>query len=127
MRIVVAVFFLLLGIGVARADTAVLSGTISSAAEGKMEGVLVSATKSDNTITVTVVSDAQGHYRFSDTKLAPGQYTIDIRAIGYVLDKSPGVTVVKANPVTADLRLSKTPDLSTQLSNAEWLESMPGS
>ena len=127
MRIVVAVFFLLLGIGVARADTAILSGTISSAAEGKMEGVLVSATKADNTLTVTVVSDAQGRYRFPDAKLPPGQYTLDIRAIGYVLGTAPSVTVAKGNTAQADLRLTQAPDITTQLTNTEWLESMPGS
>jgi len=34
-----------------------LSGVVSSAAEGPMEGVLVSAKKDGSTITVTVVSD----------------------------------------------------------------------
>ena len=48
MRFVFVVFLLLLGNGAAWADTAALSGTVSSAAEGKMEGVLVSATKSDD-------------------------------------------------------------------------------
>ncbi|HEX4193774.1 MAG TPA: carboxypeptidase-like regulatory domain-containing protein, partial [Stellaceae bacterium] len=72
MRIFFAALFLLLGMGVAQADTTTLSGTVSSSAEGKMEGVLVSATKADNSITVTVVSDAQGRYRFPETKLPPG-------------------------------------------------------
>jgi virginiamycin B lyase len=127
MRFIVAVFLLLLGSGFARADTTVLGGTIASAAEGKMEGVLVSATKADNTITVTVVSDAQGRYRFPGEKLAPGRYALDIRAIGYVLDKPPTVTVAQGKTVQADLRLGKAPDLAAQLTNTEWLESMPGS
>ncbi|HXR85892.1 MAG TPA: carboxypeptidase regulatory-like domain-containing protein, partial [Stellaceae bacterium] len=127
MRVVVAAFLVLLGIGVAHADTAALSGTVSSAAEGKMEGVLVSATKSDNTITVTVVSDAEGRYRFPEAKLPPGQYTLDIRAIGYVLDKAPSVTVAKDQAAQADLPLAQAPDIAAQLTNTEWLESMPGS
>ena len=127
MRIVVAVFFLLLGIGVARADTAALGGTVSSTAEGRMEGVLVSATRSDNTLAVTVVSDARGRYRFPDAKLPAGQYTLDIRAIGYVLADAPSVTVAKGKTAQADLRLATAPDLAAQLTSTEWLESMPGS
>jgi streptogramin lyase len=117
----------MLGIGVARADTVALTGTISSAAEGHMEGVLVSATKSDNTITVTVVSNAQGLYRFPDTKLPPGQYTLTIRAIGYAIDDAPSVAVVRAKTAHADLQLARAPALAAQLTNTEWLESMPGS
>ena len=112
MRVIFAALFLLLGIAVARADTAALSGTVSSAAEGKMEGVLVSATKSDNTITVTVVSDAEGRYRFPDTKLPPGQYTLDIRAIGYVLGHAPSIDVTTGKSAQADLSLINAPDLA---------------
>src|SRR5262245_51760872 len=117
MRVVFAVLFLLLGVSIARADTAVLSGTVSSAVEGKMEGVLVSATKSDNTITVTVVSDAQGRYRFPDAKLSPGEYTLDIRAIGYVLSNAPTVTISKGKAAKTDLFLAEAPDLAAQLTN----------
>ncbi|HYT47759.1 MAG TPA: hypothetical protein VEL04_05025, partial [Burkholderiales bacterium] len=41
-----------------------LTGLVSSAEEGAMEGVLVGAKKAGSTITVTVVSDAQGRYSF---------------------------------------------------------------
>jgi virginiamycin B lyase len=89
--------------------------------------VLVSATKADNTITVTVVSDAEGRYRFPATKLPAGQYAIDIRAIGYVLGNPPDVTIAQGKTARADLRLAKATDLAAQLTNTEWLESMPGS
>ena len=62
-----------------------LTGTVSSAAEGAMEGVLVSAQKVGSPITVTVVSDAQGRFRFPDGRLSPGHYTLRIRATGYDL------------------------------------------
>ena len=127
MRVVFAVLFLLLGFGIAHAYSTALGGTISSAADGKMEGVLVSATRSDNTITVTVVTDAQGRYRFPDTKLPPGRYTLTIRAIGYVLDDAPSVSVAPGKTARAELHLAKAPALAAQLTNTEWLESMPGS
>src|SRR5277367_3151347 len=44
--------------------SAALVGQVSSQAEGPMEGVLVSAKKEGSTITITVVSDAQGQYSF---------------------------------------------------------------
>src|SRR5438874_2366854 len=53
-----------------------LAGRITSAEEGPMEGVLVSAKKAGSTITVTVVSDEQGRYRFPSAKLPPGQYAL---------------------------------------------------
>ena len=53
-----------------------------------MEGVLVSAKKAGSTITITVVSDAQGRYSFPAGKLEPGQYALRIRAVGYDLDNS---------------------------------------
>jgi streptogramin lyase len=129
MRIVIIGLLLLLGLAPARAETgaAALTGSVSSAAEGKMEGVLVSAARQDGAITVTVVSDAQGRYRFPAAKLPPGTYTLAIRAIGYVLDRAPDVMIAAGKPARADLGLAKAPDLAAQLTNSEWLQSIPGS
>ena len=43
---------------------AALAGQITSAEEGPMEGVLVSAKRAGSTMTITVASDAQGRYSF---------------------------------------------------------------
>jgi len=91
-----------------------------------MEGVVVSAKKLDSTITISVVSDQQGQYRFPATKLQPGRYVLRIRAVGYDLDAPSEVEVSKDGTATADLRLTKTKDLAAQLSNAEWLTSFTG-
>ncbi|MGA2396398.1 MAG: hypothetical protein ABSH03_23950, partial [Candidatus Lustribacter sp.] len=40
-----------------------LSGRVSSAAEGLMEGVVVTARRPGSPISVSVVTDAQGRYR----------------------------------------------------------------
>jgi virginiamycin B lyase len=103
-----------------------LVGQVSSAEEGAMEGVLVSARRAHSTITITVVSDAQGHYRFPSARLKPGNYSLRIRAVGYDLDSAVSVKVGGATPVEFDLKLRKTEDLAAQLSNAEWLASFPG-
>ena len=91
-----------------------------------MEGVLVSARKAGSTLTTTVVSDAQGRYRFPRARLEPGEYAFRIRAIGYDLESSATVSVVAEKTTTADLKLRKTRDLASQLTNAEWLASFPG-
>ncbi|HWF93455.1 MAG TPA: carboxypeptidase regulatory-like domain-containing protein [Xanthobacteraceae bacterium] len=104
---------------------AALTGQVTSAEEGPMEGVLVSAKKDGGTITVTVVSDQKGNYSFPADRLDPGHYTIAIRAAGYNLDGPKAVDVVGAGTKT-DIKLAKTKNLANQLSNAEWLLSAPG-
>jgi len=91
-----------------------------------MEGVLVSARKAGSTVTTTVVSDRQGRYQFPRARLAPGEYAIRIRAIGYDLDHAVTVSIRREHASTADLTLVKAADVSSQLTNAEWLASMPG-
>jgi virginiamycin B lyase len=103
-----------------------LTGQVTSTEEGPMEGVLVSAKRTGSTITVTVVSDAQGRYAFPAAKLEPGPYALRIRAVGYDLDSPATVEVRAQQSGTADLRLRKTEDLASQLSNGEWLASVPG-
>jgi streptogramin lyase len=103
-----------------------LTGIVTSAEEGAMEGVLVSAKKTGSNMTITVVSDAQGRYRFPATKLEAGQYAIRIRAIGYDLDGRVNAEIAAQKTATADLKLRKTMDLAAQMTNAEWLTSMPG-
>jgi virginiamycin B lyase len=103
-----------------------LTGQVSSAEEGLMEGVLVSARKTGATFTITVVSDQQGRYQFPASKLEPGQYGLRIRAAGYDLDGHATAAVVAQKTTTMDLKLRKTSDLASQLTNAEWLASMTG-
>src|SRR3989442_14237523 len=63
-----------------------LTGQVTSAEEGPMEGGLVGAKKAGSTLTVTVVSDQQGRYRLPRAKLEPGHYSLWIRAWGYELN-----------------------------------------
>jgi streptogramin lyase len=116
-----------LSAGVALADEAALTGTVSSADENAMEGVLVSAKKDGSNVTVTVVSDDKGHYSFPASHLTAGHYTIKIRAVGYDLDSPKDATVAGGKATTADIKLKKTRNLAGQLSNAEWIMSIPGS
>jgi streptogramin lyase len=103
---------------------AALTGTVTSAAEGAMEGVVVSAKK--GIVTVSVVSDARGAFSFPAAKLGAGDYTITIRAAGYVLEGPRTVTIAADKPAQIDVKLGKTKNLASQLTNLEWMLSVPG-
>ncbi|MBI2188795.1 MAG: carboxypeptidase regulatory-like domain-containing protein [Acidobacteria bacterium] len=104
-----------------------LTGTVTSHAEGAMEGVLVGARKTGSTIATWVVTNAQGEYRFLRERLEPGTYTIRIRAVGY--KTAPASVDVTPHGARLDLPLEKVTratELGMQLSNTEWLASVPG-
>jgi virginiamycin B lyase len=111
---------------VTAASASVLTGVVSSAAEGRMEGVLVSAKRIGGSITVTVVSDSKGHYRFPDGKLKAGTYALTIRAVGYELPPQK-VSLPATGRVNTDLTLKPAKNIAEQLSSGEWLLSAPGS
>ncbi|MDB5652258.1 MAG: hypothetical protein JWL62_3778 [Hyphomicrobiales bacterium] len=103
-----------------------LSGKVSSPDESSMEGVLVTARLAGSTIAHTVVTDAAGEYRFPDGLLKPGKYSLKVRAIGYELDGAAAAEVPDEGTATRDIKLRKTKNIAGQLTNAEWLASMPG-
>src|ERR1700681_2387036 len=104
-----------------------LAGTVSSEAEGLMEGVVVKAKRAGGTITLSVVSDDHGHYVFPADRLKPGEYSLTVRAAGFDVPKT--TVTVGSDPATADLKLSKvgTFVMAQQLMPAEWLLSAPPS
>ena len=91
-----------------------------------MEGVVVSARRETANFTVSVVSDAEGHYSFPRTHLVPGRYNLTTRAVGYDLVATGSVEVPADGPGSQDLQLQETNDLASQLSSLEWAMSMPG-
>jgi virginiamycin B lyase len=107
-------------------EPAALTGSVRSEAEGPMEGVLVSAKRVGGTITVTVVSDKQGRYSIPGSRLAPGEYQLSIRAIRYDSANPRMVATVGKTKSEADIKLNQTSDLASQLSDVEWLMSIPG-
>ncbi len=107
-------------------SAAALVGKVSSAAEPVMEGVVVSAKKDGSTITVSVVSNDKGEFSFPAARLEPGHYTLSARAVGYDLDGPKAADVTAGQAATADIKLNPTRNLPSQLTNAEWMMSMPG-
>jgi virginiamycin B lyase len=107
-------------------SAAALAGKVSSAAEPVMEGVVVSAKKDGSTITISVVTDEKGQFSFPAARLEPGHYTLSARAVGYEFDGPKAADVTAGQAATADIKLKPTRNLSSQLTNAEWMMSMPG-
>src|SRR5213592_791728 len=83
-----------------------LTGTVSSAEEAKMEGVVVSAKRPGSTIMASVSTNAQGQYSFPRDRLAPGTYDITMRAVGYTL-KPTVATIQSEGSTQLDLDLAK--------------------
>src|SRR2546421_11092989 len=123
----------LLGVAVVRViaaegtSSSALTGTVSSQADGPMEGVLVGAKRAGSTISTWVVSNAQGQYSFPRDRMEAGHYAISIRAVGYEL---PATSVdLKSESARLDLQLTKITrpmKVAEQMTNAELIMSVPG-
>jgi streptogramin lyase len=112
----------------AAAQAPALTGRVSSAAEGAMEGVLVSLRREGSTKTVTVVSRADGSYSFPRDRLEPGRYAVNTRAVKFVLaDRDASVQIAASGTARLDLALreSNVLELALQLTDPEWLSSYP--
>lgn len=112
--------------GLSAQGPAALSGEVSSQAEGKMEGVVVSARQEGGIMTVSVTSDAKGKFAFPRTHLPAGNYKLTIRAVGYDLVDPGPVAVAAGKETKKNLTLEKTKNLAAQLSSAEWMMSTNG-
>ena len=119
-RTVTAAYFALFT-ALAWAQGAGLTGQVSSAEEGAMEGVVVSAKKDGSTISVSVVTDASGRFAFPAARLEPGHYSLKARAAGYELDGATAADVAAGGVAGADIKLRKVKNLSAHLTNAEWM------
>ncbi|MEA2983862.1 MAG: virginiamycin lyase [Alphaproteobacteria bacterium] len=105
-------------------SAAALTGKVSAPNEGALEGVVVSAKK--GIVTVSVVSNDKGEFSFPASKLGAGDYALSIRASGYDLEAPKAVTLAADKPVSIDVKLAKTKNLAAQLTNLEWILSVPG-
>ena len=94
---------------------ATLTGMVTSDAEGHMGGVLVTARPEGVNMTVTVISDDQGHYAFPPGRLQPGKFALTIRAAGYELAGQTVAEIKTDKAAHVDIKLVKTKDLASQL------------
>jgi len=63
---------------------------------------------------------------FPSAKLVSGHYALRVRATEWELEVPVSVEVTLALPSVADLKLRKVRDITPQMTNAEWIESFPG-
>jgi streptogramin lyase len=116
------------GTATAQTQAPALTGKVTSQEEGAMEGVLVSAKRAGSTMTITVVSNAEGQFSFPRDRMEPGKYSLGIRAVGYEIPTpvSAQVEVQARQTASFNVNMVKTKNLESQLSNGEWLLSVPG-
>ena len=127
LSVTTAVAAVLFQAPVAHAAQAVaIAGQVTSKAEGAMGGVVVTAHKDGSIVSVSVITDAKGNYAFPENRLEPGHYSLAIRAVGYDLAAPAAATVSSEQTAKVDLKLDPTKNLADQLTDAEWLMSMPG-
>jgi virginiamycin B lyase len=111
-------------------SSAALTGLVTSDSEAAkaspMEGVVVTAHKDGSIVSVSVTTDQTGHYAFPEDRLEPGHYTLAIRAVGYDLSAPAAAEIVAEDPVVVNLKLVPTKNLPGELTNAEWMQSIPG-
>lgn len=112
--------------GHAAANDIALTGKVTSATDGAMEGVVISAQRQGSTVITSVVSDHDGNYSFPAARLGAGHYFITIRAEGYELDGAGVTDIAAGKTTTGNIGLHKTSNLAAQLNDAEWMLSIPG-
>ncbi len=98
---------LLAGVLALLTATAVRASTITGTVKGPdgsaFPGAFVEAQNMKTKITVAVLSDTGGHYRIEG--LAPGQYRVFLRAVGYRTDPRTGVELAADQNATFDFAL----------------------
>jgi streptogramin lyase len=103
---------------------AALTGKVTSAEEGAMEGVVVSAKQ--DVVTLSAVTDQDGTFRFPADRMAPGTYALSIKAAGYDLAQPVTANLSAGGRQSVDLSVVKTGNVAEQLTNLEWILSIPG-
>jgi len=87
------------------ADAATISGTVTGPDGKPFRGAFVQARNLKTKITVSVLSDSAGKYRVEN--LSPGEYRLQMRAIGFKADPKSGITLSPDQNLIQDLALAQ--------------------
>src|SRR5436305_1873668 len=79
----------LVALSASAADAATIAGTVKGPDGAPFRGAFVQARNATTKITVSVLSDSQGHYQVPD--LTAGDYRLAIRAPGFKSDPKTGI------------------------------------
>lgn len=82
-----------------------ISGTIKDPTGTPFQGAFIRVRNEQRKITMSVLSDKQGHYRVPN--LQPGEYDLKATAIGYKSDPRIGVKVSASGAASLDFALQK--------------------
>src|SRR5438128_5632385 len=88
-------------------EAATITGTVTGPDGAPLRAAFVQARNAKTKITVSVLSDNQGHYRAEN--LAAGDYRISIKATGYRADPKNGVALAADANMTQDFKLQTAP------------------
>jgi streptogramin lyase len=103
-------------------SSAGLRGTVKSSDGKPLEGVPVSAKAQGSTMTTSVWTNQNGEYYFP--QLPNGQYRMWAQAVGFELTRAEHA-IVSGKPVQQNFTLPVYKDAWRQLSDIEWLDSLP--
>jgi virginiamycin B lyase len=87
------------------APAATISGTVTGPDSAAFRGAFVQARNAKTRITVSVLSDPQGHYRIES--LAAGDYRLGVKAPGYKADQKTGIALTAEQAASYDIALQK--------------------
>src|SRR3977135_4742947 len=85
--------------------SATITGTVKGVDGAPSQGAFVEAQNTKTKITVSVLSDGQGHYRVEN--LPSGEYRVQIRAVGYRAEPQTGVNLAADQTTSLDFVLPK--------------------
>ena len=105
----------------AASDT-VLFGTVKSASNQALEGVVVSARGAGTTITTSVFTDEAGRYYFPH--LEPAQYRVWAQAVGFEAVRTE-LEISYQSDTKRDFTLNTVKDFTKQLSGPEYINALP--
>jgi virginiamycin B lyase len=84
---------------------ATITGTVKGPDGAPFQGAFVQAQNSKTRIASIVLTDAQGHYRLEN--IAPGDYRVQIRAVGFKADAQTATGVTPDQNLSFDFALQK--------------------
>src|SRR5579863_9958523 len=87
------------------AFAATVTGTVKGLDGAPFEGAFVVAVNAKTKISVSVLSDKQGHYRVQN--LPAGEYQVRVRAVGFTTDTHSGVSLTADQNISFDFALKQ--------------------
>jgi predicted aspartyl protease len=119
LRFAFAAIVLMIAASASAQFNASLSGTVFDSTKAAIPGATVTLTNNGTQQTQTVTSSSSGSYQFNE--LAPGTYTVTVKANGFQQNSVSNVAVVAETPRSLDVTLPTGQETQTVTVNADTL------